>query len=122
MAGANEDFNRPLGELFSQLVEQGGDLVRAEVSVYRRLALRKVVAARMAVALILSGILLAFGSASALLVGLAIGLARFVGPVGGGILAGLIGFILAGLLVRGGLRKLPSLTPVDDTKQEGADA
>lgn len=114
MAGANRDADRPIGELISQLVEQGGDVVRAEVTVYRRLALRKMFAARVAVALMLAGVLLAFGSAGALVIGLAIGLARFVGPVAGGVIAGLIGFVVAGLLFREGLKRLPSLSPVED--------
>lgn len=122
MTGAREDSDRTIGELFGQLVEQGGDVVRAEVAVYRRLALRKFFAARVAVALMLGGILLAFGSASALVIGLAIGLARFIGPVGGGVLAGLIGFVIAALLFRAGLKRLPSLAPVEDKAGEESGA
>lgn len=114
MAGASEEPDRPIGELFSHAVDQGGELIRAELAVYRRLALRKVMAARLAVALMLAGVLLAFGSASALMIGLAIGLARFVGPMAGGLLAGLIGFAIAALLVREGLKRLPGITIAED--------
>jgi len=122
MAGADKEPDKPIGELFNTLVEQGGELVRAELAVYRRIALRKVFAARAAVAMMLAGILLAFGSASALVIGLAIGLARFVGPVGGGVLAGLIGFLIAGLLFREGLKRLPSITVPEGQEKEEAGA
>lgn len=114
MAGASEKVDRPIGELFGRAFEQGGELIRAELAVYRRLALRKIMAARLAVALMLAGVLLAFGSASALMIGVAIGLARFVGPVAGGVLAGLIGFVVAALLVREGLKRLPSVAIAED--------
>ncbi|ARS27368.1 phage holin family protein [Sphingomonas sp. KC8] len=113
MAGAN-DPDSTIGELFSQAVDEGGQWVRAELAVYRRLAIRRALAARLAVGLMVAGVLLAFGSASALMIGLAIGLARFIGPVGGGIITGTIGLALAGLLIREGIRRLPTIAAPDD--------
>lgn len=118
MAGVDEPEST-IGELFSQAVDEGGQWVRAELAVYRRLAIRRALAARLAVVLMVAGVLLAFGSASALVIGLAMGLARYIGPVGGGVVAGLTGFAIAGLLIREGMKRLPSITAPDD---EGRDA
>ncbi|AGH50334.1 MULTISPECIES: phage holin family protein [Sphingomonadales] len=120
MAGAKEP-GTSIGELFNRAVDQGGELIRAELAVYRRLAIRRALAARLAVALMLAGVLIALGSASALMIGFAIGLARFIGPVGGGIVAGLAGFLVAGLLVREGLKRLPTVAPPEEDEPTQAE-
>ncbi|XHS00471.1 hypothetical protein ACFB49_20690 [Sphingomonas sp. DBB INV C78] len=104
----------PLGELFDQLVQEGKDVARAEVDVYRRKAVGRLMAARLGLALILGGVLIAFAAASAILVGLAIGLAKYIGPVGGGLAAGAIGLLIAALLVKLGANRL---SPASDTKE-----
>lgn len=113
MAGAEEP-EETIGDLFSRAFQEGGQLVRAELAVYRRLAIRRALAARLAVGMMLAGVLLAFGSAAALIVGLALGLAHFIGPVGGGIVAALIGFAIAALLLRSGFKRLPSIAAPDE--------
>lgn len=105
MAGAEQE-EVPLGELFDQLVQEGKDVARAEVDFYRRMAVGRLMAARIGLALILTGVLFAFAAASAILVGLAIGLAHYIGPVGGGLVAGAIGLLIAALLVKLGAKRL----------------
>lgn len=109
MEGANDS----IGDLFSRLVDQGGEVVRAEFALYRRLAIRRMMAARAAVVLMIGGVLVAFGAVSALLVMLGIALAEYIGPVGGGVVIALLGLVTAGLMMRAGLRRLPPLAGPD---------
>lgn len=106
MLGANDS----IGDLFSRMVDQGGEVVRAEFALYRRLAIRRAMQARTAVVLLIGGVLVAFGAVSALLVMLAIALADYIGPLGGGVVIALLGLVTAGLMMRSGLRRFPPLT------------
>lgn len=105
-----------IGSLFSQLIDDGGDLVRAEINLYRQLAYRRALASRMALLLVTSGVAIAFGSVAAMLVGLVLGLAQWIGPVGSGIVVGLSGLLVAALLLYVGSRRFK---PFSETPDEG---
>jgi hypothetical protein len=95
-----------LGTLFARLIDDGTNLFRAELNLYRQAAFRRVAQARLPVVMIVVAILLAQSSVTTILVGCALGLARWLGPAGGGLVMGLIGFAIAGLLVRTALTRL----------------
>ncbi len=91
----------PLGALFSRLVDDGRDVARAEIAVYKAIAKEKVAKSRVAAAFIAGALLLAIASTVMLLIALGSALARFVGSNAlGALIAGLIGFALAGLLAK----------------------
>lgn len=99
-----------IGDLFGQLVDDGKNLVRAEVDLYKQVALYRAGKAKSGVAALVAGGLLAYAGLIALLVGLVLGLAPLVGPVLGGLIvfavAGIVGF----LLFRYGTSKMASLS------------
>jgi hypothetical protein len=99
-----------IGDLFGQLVDDGRGLVRAEVDLYKEVALYRAGKAKSGLIALVAGGLLAFAGLIAALVGLVIGLAEIVGPVIGGLIvlvvAGGVGF----LLVRYGTAKMAALS------------
>ena len=99
-ASGNNHDDETIGDLFGQLIEDGADLVRAEVNVYRRLALLRLAQARIAIILGVCGLMLVMASIIALLLGLVLGLAKWVGPVGAGVLVTLAALAIGGLLLR----------------------
>ncbi|HWL47549.1 MAG TPA: phage holin family protein [Sphingomonadaceae bacterium] len=93
---AGEADPASLGSLFSRLVADGRALLRAELDLYRSLALQRLTGSRRVAILAIAGLLVIAGSVTALLVGLVLALARLIGALwaaaavgGGGILVGL---------------------------------
>jgi hypothetical protein len=74
-----------IGGLFAQLIDDAGTAVRAELNLYRTTALSHLVRARLAMIFAAVAVLLIQASVTALLVALAWGLARWLGPVGAGL-------------------------------------
>lgn len=99
-----------IGDLFGQLVDDGRGLVRAEVNLYKQVALYRAGKAKTGLIAFVAGGLLAYAGLIAALVGLVMGLADLVGPVAGGLIvlavAGIVGF----LLVRYGAGKMSALS------------
>jgi len=98
-----------LGGLFSRLVEDTEQLVRAELRVYREALLARLLRARLAVALLVIAALIVGASATALLVGIAIALGRAIGPIAACFVVGIGGLALAGLLAWLGARRIGSI-------------
>ncbi len=84
--------------LFHQLVDDGKGLVRAEVNLYKQIALYRASKAKYGIAALVAAPVLVLAGLVAMLVGFVIGLARSVGPVGAGIIVfaatGAIGYLL----------------------------
>jgi Na+/H+ antiporter NhaA len=95
-----------IGGLFARLADDAGTLVRAEVELYRATALHRLALSRPAIILLVAAVLLAQAAVVCLLVMLAIGLSRWIGPVGSGIAVTLVALVLAALLARFGLHRL----------------
>ena len=98
-----------IGDLFGQLIEDGGDLVRAEVNVYRRLALLRLAQSRTPIILAICGLWLVQASVVALLVGLVLGLAPWIGPVGAGVVVTLVALGAGGLLLKIAVSRLSAI-------------
>jgi hypothetical protein len=85
-----------IADLFHQLVDDGGNVVRAEINLYKQIALHRAGKARNGLIALVVGALLMLAALIVLLLMLALGLAVHVGPVGAGLLvaaaATLLGF------------------------------
>lgn len=115
-APAANPTDSSIGDLFGQLVDDGRSLVRAEVDLYKEIALYRAGKAKVGIAALVAGGLLAYAGLIAALVGLVMGLADLVGPVAGGLIvlagAGIIGFVL----IRFGASKMAALSGDSEEK------
>jgi hypothetical protein len=100
------DKDATLGTLFARLVDDATNLFRAELNLYRQAAFGRFTQAKLPIILIVVAALIAQSSVTTILVGCAFGLARWLGPAGGGLAMGVIGFAISGLLVRGAVTGL----------------
>ncbi|MBA3676260.1 MAG: phage holin family protein [Sphingosinicella sp.] len=112
----NPTTDTSIGDLFGQLVDDGRTLVRAEVDLYKEVALYRAGKAKTGALAMVAGGLIAYAGLIAALVGIVLGLADFVGPV----LSGLIVLAVAGatgfLLIRYGAGKMAALSGDTDEK------
>jgi len=103
-------------DLFSQLVDDGRSLVRAEVGLYKQVALYRAGKAKIGLVALVAGGLLAYAALIAFLVGLVMGLADLIGPVAGGLVVLVVCGIVAFLLFRFGAAKMAALSGDEDEK------
>lgn len=102
MAGGGDDEveEKPIGELFGQLIDEGKAYARAELGLARATAEAKAEAAKKPVLLGSAALLFVIAGVVLLCITLAIALSIFVGPLAGTFLATLISFGIAyGLLL-----------------------
>jgi hypothetical protein len=101
--GGNE---RPIGELVSQLVDDGKAYAKAEIDLVKAIAGDKAAAARTAAILLGLALFIAFGAIVSLCVGIVLALATLVGPLLGGVVAFILIGAVAGLLGWLGAQKI----------------
>ena len=102
MAGGGDEEveEKPIGELFGQLIDEGKAYARAEFGLARATAEAKAEAAKKPVLLGSAALLFVIAGVVLLCITLAIALSIFVGPLAGTFLATLISFAIAyGLLL-----------------------
>lgn len=99
-----------LGDLFHQLVDEGGRVVRAEVNLYRQIALHRAGKARAGLIALLVGGLLLFDALIVLLIMVAVALAAWTGPVAAGVIVAAALAIPAALLIRFGIQRMGALS------------
>jgi hypothetical protein len=108
--GSNEDVEeRPIGELFGQLIDEGKSYAKAELGLAKATAASKADAARKPGLLAAAALLFLIAGVVVLCMTLALALATLVGPLAGGLIAALVTFAVAGglgLWARQELRKL----------------
>jgi len=97
---------RPVGELVHELIEDGKAYARAEIAVVKATAVSKVQAFKLPAILFGLAYVLTLAAITALAVGVAMGLATLIGPLGGGVVAFLLFGGIAGALVWVGINKL----------------
>ncbi len=97
---------RPVGELVHELIEDGKAYARAEMGLAKAIAASKADAVKVPAILFGAAFLLLLAAVTALAVLLGIALAKFIGPLGGGLAAFVIFAGLAGGLAWLGVRKL----------------
>ena len=95
--GANDD-EKPIGELFGRLVDDGKAYARAEFNLARATAESRAEAAKKPLALAAAALLFVQAGVVVFGVAIAMGLAPLIGPLAGGLVAALIMFAIAGLL------------------------
>ena len=106
-----------LGDLFGQLIDDGRAVATAEINLYKQIALHRAGRARSgAVSLVAGGVLLWFAMI-ALILGLVLGLATLIGPLGAGVVVALVLGIGGYLLVNRGLGGLRALSGDDEERQ-----
>ena len=122
------DTERPIGSdgapvaedsfvtLFTRLVDDAEDFVRAEVQLYRAEAFARLREGRTAIILLAVAFFLAQSAVVALLVGLLATLRRPLGPAGATAVVVAGALAIAGALVRGGIGLLKKATKVKDRR------
>ncbi|MGN6849492.1 MAG: phage holin family protein [Sphingomicrobium sp.] len=97
---------RSIGELIERLLDDALDYGRAEIELIKARALE--VVENYVRAAVLFGVAAVFALVAliTLFVGIAFGLARWIGPLGGGIVSALIAAVIGGLLVWIAMRDL----------------
>lgn len=102
--GSQEE--RPVGELVSELIENGKTYARAEIGLLRAIAVAKGKAVAIPAALFVAALFIGMAAINALVVGVVIALETFIGPLAGGFVGMLIFAAVAGLLGWAGYAKL----------------
>ena len=87
---------RPVGELVSQLIDEGKAYARAEIDLLRAIGTAKARALVLPAILFGAAFLCALAAITALAVGVVIGLAKFIGPLAAGFIGMLIFAAIAG--------------------------
>ena len=88
---------RPVGELVSELIEEGRAYAKAEVGLARAVATAKARALALPAALFATAIIVALAAISALAAGIVIALATLIGPLA----AGFIGMLIFATIAAG---------------------
>ncbi|MDV3257571.1 MAG: phage holin family protein [Sphingomonas sp.] len=89
-AREEEVAEKPIGELFGQLIDEGKAYARAELGLARATAEAKAEAARKPALLAGASLLFLIAGVVVLCMSLALGLATLLGPLAGGLVASLI--------------------------------
>ena len=97
---------RPVGELVSQLIDEGKAYARAEIGLVKSIATAKGKALVIPAALFGAAFICALAAVTALAVGVVIGLAKFIGPLAAGFIGMLIFAAVAGGLAWYGAERL----------------
>ena len=94
-SGGDEVDEKPIGELFGQLIDEGKAYAKAELGLAKASAEAKAQAAKMPVILGAAALLFLIGGVVVLCITMAVGLAILVGPLAGSLLATIIAFGIA---------------------------
>lgn len=93
-----QEVERPVGELVSELIDEGKAYARAEFALARAIATAKAKALAVPAGLFGAAFAFALAAVTALAVGVVLGLTRFIGPLAAGFIGLLIFAAIAGLL------------------------
>jgi hypothetical protein len=96
--GDAEEDERPIGELFGQLIDEGKAYAKAELGLAKASAEAKADAAKKPALLGGAAFLFLIAGVVVLCMTMALALATLVGPLAGGLIAALVTFAVAGVL------------------------
>lgn len=85
---------RPVGELVSELIDEGKAYARAEVNLYKTIATAKAKALMLPATLLLGALLFVQAGLNGLALGIVLAIAPFLGPI----LAGILALVLFGAI------------------------
>jgi hypothetical protein len=109
LADAGDEKEESIGALLGRLADDGRAFVKAEIGVYKAIATRRAARARNGLIAMAVGVVLLICSITALLLGLVLWLAQYVGPLLSGLIVAAT-LILTGLiLVKVGMNGLKAL-------------
>ena len=98
-----------IGDLFGRLADDGRAFVKAEADLYKAIALRRAGKAQNGLIAMALALMLAEAAVVVLLVGIALALARQIGPLLAGIVTAVAALLVAYLLVRFGMERMKAL-------------
>jgi hypothetical protein len=105
-----------IADLVGKLIDEGREVARAEVALYKQIALRRSACAKSGLVALVAAGLLGWFAGLALVLGLVLGLATLVGPLAGGAIVATILGLAAYLLLRKGLAGLKALSGDDEER------
>jgi hypothetical protein len=109
LADAGDPKDESIGALIGRLAEDGRAFVKAEVSVYKAIAARRMARARNGMIALALGAVLLVCSVTALLLGLVLWLATLIGPLLAGLAVATALILVGVVLVRIGIGGLKAL-------------
>jgi hypothetical protein len=106
-----------IGDLFGRLMDDGRTLARAEVNLYKQVALRRVAKARTGIILLAAGAVLGLSALTALIIGCVLALATLIGPLAAGFAVAAVLAIVAYFLVQSGVGGLQALSGDEEERE-----
>jgi len=124
-AGAATDLDAPgedpreesIGDLFGRLIDDGKSYAKAEIDVYRQVALHRAGRAKNGLVALVAGAILLLSALTALVLGAVLGLSLLIGPLLAGLAIAALLVLAGGLLVRSGLIGLRALKGDEEEKK-----
>ena len=108
-APADDPREESIGDLFGRLADDGRAYAKAEIELYRQIALHRAGRARAGLIALVAGGVLLLSSLTALILGLVLWLAALIGPLLAGLAIAALLALTGYLLVRFGLVRLRAL-------------
>jgi len=99
-----------IADLVGRLLDEGREVARAEVNLYRQIALRRSARAKSGLVMLVAAGILGWFAGLALTFGLVLALATLIGPLAAGLALALVMGVAAYLLLRKGLEGMKALS------------
>ncbi|MEA3041321.1 MAG: hypothetical protein QOC65_810 [Sphingomonadales bacterium] len=109
-APVSDPRDESIGELVARAIDEARDVARAEVDLYRQIALRRSARAKSGLVQLVAAGILAWFAGLALTFGAVLALETLIGPLASGLVLALIMGAAAYLLLRKGLAGLKALS------------
>ena len=106
---AGDPREESIGDLFGRLIDDGKSYAKAEIDLYRQIALHRAGRARTGLIALAAGAVLLFSSLTALILGLVLGLSLWIGPWLAGLAVALLLALTGYAAIRFGLAGLRAL-------------
>jgi len=106
-----------IAELVGRLIDNGRDVARAEVNLYKQIALRRSAKAKSGLVELVAAGILAWFAGLALTFGLVLALATLIGPLASGLALAAVMGAAAWFLLRKGLAGLGALSGDDEERE-----
>lgn len=119
-AQVREPQNESIADLVTRAVEEGRTYARAEIDLYKAIARHRATRAKSGAVFLAVAAVLGWFAITALILGLVLGLATLIGPLGAGLAVSAVLGIAAFLLLRKGIAGLGALSG-DEEEQAALD-
>ena len=106
-----------IGDLVGRLIDEGREVARAEVNLYKQIALRRSTKAKSGLVQLVAAGILAWFAGLALTFGLVLALATLIGPLASGLALAAVMGAVAFVLLRKGLAGLKALSGDEEERQ-----